>query len=313
MRVDSRECRTVGVSFSAIPAESAFRDFAVYVGFIRYPSARSGGVGAGMKSVGSLWREIVSMAGYLVRAGGGMLAALAIVAGGAASAGTAGAQSLEPGTELTLGPLGWSILFGLVDAGSVTEELGACEPPYDVDRDAVMCDDLRFDDWASVENFQAKVTGRDQMLRGEEAVVRANFSMTRLGEMADPQSGLELASATVRTPRGFEFKGGKASLSGVSTTTPLDLTYTVDPETGDVTVTAATGSMDLTAWQTAWGWSSDTIHMELTYVATEYVTDGETALRFSGTGVPDSGWVASGVTQVTPDLGPFGSSGSATS
>lgn len=255
------------------------------------------------------------MAGHLVRAGGTVLAALTIVAGGALSTGTAGAQSLEPGTEPSLSLVG-SIVYGLVDAGSVTEKLGACEPPYDVDRDAVMCDDLRFQDWASVANFQAELTGRDQMFRGEEAVVRANFSITKLGELADPQSGLELASATVRTPRGFEFKGGKASLSGVSgvsTATPLDLTYAVDPETGNVTVTAATGSMDLPAWQTARGWSSDNIRMELTYVATEYVTDGETALRFSGTGVPDSGWVATGVTQVTPDFDPFGSSGSTAS
>lgn len=255
------------------------------------------------------------MAGYLVRAGGAGLAALAIVAGGAASAGTAGAQSLEPGTELSSDPVG-SIAYGLVDAGSATVEQAECEPPYDVDLETAMCDDLRFQDRASVENFQAKLTGRDQMFHGEEAVVKAIFSIAKLEELADPQSGLELASATIRTPRGFEFKGGKASLSGVSgvsTATPLDLTYTVDPETGDVTVTAATGSMDLPAWQAAWGWFSDEIQMELTYVATEYVTDGETALRFSGTGVPDSGWVASGVTQVTPDLGPFGSSGSAAS
>lgn len=258
------------------------------------------------------------MAGHLVRAGGAMLAALAIVASGVASAGTAGAQSLDLG----LTPLVGSLVFGLEDAGlgSGTWTVGACEPFTDQDwawTGGMLCDDLRFEDRASVENFQAALTGREQVLRGEEAVVRAYFSITKLGELADPQSGLELASATIRTPRGFEFKGGKASLSGASgasgvwTTTPLDLTYTVDPETADVTVTAATGSMDLPASQTAWGWRSDEINMELTYVATEYVTDGETALRFSGTGVPDSGWVASGVTQVTPDLDPFGSSGSA--
>lgn len=73
--------------------------------------------------------------------------------------------------------------------------------------------------------------------------------------------------------------------------------FTVDPETGDVTVTASSGSMHLPTGQSASEFFSGAVRMELTYVATEFVGDGETSLRFSGTGVPDSGWVATGPTR----------------
>ncbi|TJZ79969.1 hypothetical protein FCG67_03480 [Rhodococcus oryzae] len=248
-----------------------------------------GGAGKGLAGASRLRETSVEVAGHVVRKGGSLLGALTIVAGGAlAGVGAAGA----------------------VDTGSFTSELGACQPFTDVDLGPSACDDLRYQDRAVVGDFDVELTGRDRVSHGENAVVRANFSINKPGDLVDPQSGLELTSATIRTPRGFVFTSGDASLSSWSSDAVLDATFTVDPETGDVTVTAPTGGWVIPTRESSWGVAAGSVRMNLNYTATESVDSGESALRFSGAGVPESGWVATGTTQVAPDLGGFGSSGS---
>lgn len=228
------------------------------------------------------------MAGQVVRAGGSVLAALTIVAGGAlVGVGAAGAQSSDMNMPV------------------------ACDPFTDEDfkDDPFPCDLQRFDERAYAGAFHVLFTGRDRVSPGENAVVRAYFSNNNPG-----RSGLELTSATVRTPRGFVFTSGSVRLNEYNSSNsgvPVDASFTVDSATGDVTVTAPTGGVDIPSFEDSpGGVRSQVVLVTLNYEPTEYVIDGKSSVRFSGTGVPDSDWVATGVTQVAPDFGGFGSSGS---
>ncbi|MGW0174265.1 hypothetical protein ACWDUM_10505 [Rhodococcus sp. NPDC003322] len=194
------------------------------------------------------------MVGRVARAGGAALAVLAMAAGGVvAGGGGAGAFSVDPGS---------------------TAGAPVCKPFTDEDElPQALCDDLRFEAYAPVGDFDVWLSGRERVYAGENHAVRAGFRARK--------AGVELSSATVRTPHGFEFKGGTVKLNG----TEVEATFTVDPATGDVTVAAPGG-----------GWTGN-VNMELTYRAGGLsLTAAETALRFSGSGVPDSGWVLKGAT-----------------
>lgn len=195
------------------------------------------------------------MVGRVARAGGAALAVLAMASGGVvAGGGGAGAFSVDPGS---------------------TAGAPVCEPFTDEDEFApqTLCDDLRFQASATVGDFDVFLSGRKRVYAGENHAVRASFRALK--------ADAELSSATVRTPHGFEFKGGTVKLNG----TEVEATFTVDPATGDVTVASPGG-----------GWTGN-VRMELTYRAGGLsLTATETALRFSGSGVPDSGWVLKGAT-----------------
>ncbi|MGW0040815.1 hypothetical protein [Rhodococcus sp. NPDC003348] len=223
------------------------------------------------------------MAGRVVRSDSAVLAVLAVLAMAAGGAlvggGAAGAQSAD---------------FGSTQGDS------SC-PPF-TDQDGPVggignfCDDYRWQKYAQVGDFQAGLTGRDSVQPGENAVVRTSFKVS--------EAGLRVASATVRTPKGYEFTGGTVSLNR----TAAPATFTVDPETGDVTVTTAGDGWEVpvTAMHNGLGEPNGMfagwVEMELTYRTSGLIPlgVGETALRFSGTGVPDSGWVVKGITTISP-------------
>lgn len=225
------------------------------------------------------------MTGRVVRASGAALAVLAMAAGGVAvGGGGAGAQSV------------------LLDdvTGSISSGQGPCEPFNDSDGgnglEPGWCDDLRWQNVTTVGDFRVWLTGRDRVQLGENAVVRTSFAVSK--------AGVELADATIRAPRGFEFKSGTVKLNGIA----VEATFTVDPATGDVTVAAPDGGWTVPVREM---YPGGPLHgganMELTYRAAGLpLTLGETALRFSGSGVPDSGWVLKGATKLGPDLSLFG-------
>jgi hypothetical protein len=221
------------------------------------------------------------MVGSLVRKGGSVLAALAVVAGGAVTGvGTAGAAG-----------------SGSLEQGSVA--LGSSAPPCYFEDPMPGCDDGLFNDEATVGNISLVYTGTSRAVAlGQETGFRARLS----------GRDVAITSVTHHVPRGFEFTGAHvwswAYPLGDAIETTLDSTAVVDPVTGDVTITAPAGG-----WIAADGRFTGSVFVSLDYKVTALSPDGASGLRFTGTGVPASeGWMATGTTKVTlvnPDT--FGS------
>lgn len=117
---------------------------------------------AGDRGAGGHWadrlpaqREIV-MVGRVARAGGAALAVLAMAAGGVvAGGGGAGAFSVDPGS---------------------TAGAPVCKPFTDEDElPQALCDDLRFEAYAPVGDFDVWLSGRERVYSGENHAVRAGF------------------------------------------------------------------------------------------------------------------------------------------
>ncbi|MGW0040824.1 hypothetical protein [Rhodococcus sp. NPDC003348] len=282
------EWRSTDAAFNALTCVKSQPDSALASRFSPYSWALSGGVRAGIGLVGfPARREIVSMVGRIVRAGGAVLAALAIVAGGAlAGVGSAGAQSSEEGFQGSVGDL----LFDFTVIG-----FPPCPP---ISQDNMPCDDGRFSSRAVVGDIGVGFKGTRELDRGDTAQMETTFWVEP--PIFDQQPNLQIASTTVRTPRGFVFTGGevKAGLAQM-----LDATFAVDPATGDVTATAPAGGWAIPSYQNSDGrFRTGSVTVVLNYEATEYVSQGEAAVRFSGTGTPESDWVLTGKTQVVPEL-----------
>ncbi len=232
----------------------------------------------------------MAMAGHVARTGGAVLAALTIVAGGAlAGVGSAGAQSSEDGFQGSVGDL----LYDLTITG-----FPPCEP---VSQDNMPCDDGRFDNgMVTVGNIKVDLDGPNELNLGDTAQITAYlWESPPYGVDLSKEPETQITSATVRVPRGFVFTGGEVS-SGP--TQVFDATFVVDPATGDVTATAPTNGWTIPRFQAANGvYHSRGIGVKLNFEATEYVYRGESAVRFSGTGVPSSDWVQTGETRVLPE------------
>ncbi|WP_139191321.1 hypothetical protein [Rhodococcus tukisamuensis] len=122
----------------------------------------------------------------------------------------------------------------------------------------------------------------------------------------DGMPGLAVTSVTHHAPRGFEFVGAEVS----SRTPPwwtdvnLDSTATVDPVTGDVTVTAPEGGWVIPTD----GFRSGQLYVYLRYKVVKPYLAGTAGVTFTGTDVPASkGWMATGITREVSAFGPFGS------
>ncbi|TQF74756.1 hypothetical protein FK531_01280 [Rhodococcus spelaei] len=217
------------------------------------------------------------MAGRLVRAGGSMLAAPTIAAGGAVTGvGTAGAAG-----------------SGSADGGSVA--LGSSAHPCTGEDTMPGCDDGQFKEVATVGHIQLEYIGSSKpVVLGQETGFLTRF---------DGRDAV-ITSVTHHPPRGFEFTSAKdwswSYPAGDGVVTYLDSTAVVDPVTGDVTVTAPAGG-----WTAAPGRYSGSVFVSLGYRATAFGQDGASGLRFTGTDVPASeGWMVTGTTKVTlMDLG----------
>lgn len=231
------------------------------------------------------------MGGHLVRAGGAVLAALTIVAGGA-TVGVGGAGAVSTGSTGVpqCDPYGGA-------------QMGPC------DDDAFQTAEQRVGD------FRMSFYGSDELVVGQNA-----WLLLRVGN-AGPRASLPdatVTSVTFHTPKGFEFAGvsvtsytPKSHLEE-SIYTTLDSTAVVDHVTGDVTVTAPAGGWAVpTRENGAGGIVSGEVAVSASFKATELVADGTSGVTFTGAGVPESeGWMATGTTQVIPvDLSGFGSLG----
>lgn len=232
------------------------------------------------------------MVGRQVRRGGAVLAALAIVAGGAVTgAGGAGAAST-----------------GSAGPGGPAAECGR------------QCDDA-FHGYAARGDIGVYYEGPVEAVVGREVTFKAEFETRGDGWTGLPD--VDVATVTHHAPEGFTFAGAAVTsydwTPGRYPVTVLDSAVAVDPATGDVTVAAPAGgwAIPVVAGQPrpqGIYYRSGTVTVKLRYTATRPVRDGASGLTFTGTGVPASeGWVTTGTTQVTEapkGLGGFGSSGS---
>lgn len=227
------------------------------------------------------------MVGSLVRKGGSVLAALAVVAGGA--------------------------LAGAGSAGSVA--LGSSAPPCSPEDSMPGCYHSNFEDVKKVGDIRLGYSGPKEAVLGSEVAFEPTLYAGDYGYHPSVPD-VAIKSVTHHAPKGFEFTGATvyaytpAGWPVGSTVTYLDKTVVVDPVTGDVTVTAPAGgwAVPVGDFGTS-GFNSGWVNVVLTYKVTELVSDGTSGATFTGTGVPASeGWVATGTTKVTPvDLGAFGS------
>lgn len=222
-----------------------------------------------------------------------MLAALAIVAGGAT--------------------------VGVGGAGAVSTGSTGVRPCDRYSPGDIACDRDTF--WAAeqrVGDFRMSFSGTDELVVGQNAWLSATF---RVGD-AGPQASLPdaaVASVTFHAPKGFEFVG--VSLYSYTPNfypeapiyTSPDSTAVVDHVTGDVTVTAPAGGWAVATRENGAGFIvSGQVTVRASYKATELVADGTSGVTFTGTGtgVPASeGWMATGTTRVIPVDLSFGSLG----
>ncbi|MET4610685.1 hypothetical protein ABIC28_001663 [Rhodococcus sp. PvR044] len=212
------------------------------------------------------------MVGQLVRRGGSVLAALAVVVGGATmGAGVAGGASV----------------------GS------SCTGIYEK-----LCNGEAFIDQGARGNILLAYQGPAKAKVGSEVLYFPGL------EARDGTPGLTVTSFTHHVPRGLEFVGAEViSYSPILPGAELDSTAMVDPVTGDVTVTAPAGGWVIPTAVTDTGSRTGFLRVNLRYKVVKSYLDGNTGVTFTGTGAPASeGWVATGFTTVTPvDLGTFGS------
>ncbi|SEM16081.1 hypothetical protein [Rhodococcus maanshanensis] len=250
----------------------------------------------------------MAIAGQLARAGGAVLAALTVVAGGA-GLGTAAAASTAPeSAEPMINFLALTML------GSTSTDHATCVPG---DPDPMPCDNGTFHS-SNRGELGAVFSGPHSLKRGENVQLDAQFFA-----FAMPNGGLHpsrpdkvVTSATIKNPDGFVFAGGdvtaythdEAGAVDSGSVTALDATFTVDPVTGDVTATPPAGGWDIPSVERAGGgFSSGMVHVKVNYQATELVRDGEAAVGFIGTGVPVTEWLPSPTIDVMPELGGSGS------
>lgn len=125
-----------------------------------------------------------------------------------------------------------------------------------------------------------------------------------------------LTSVTHRAPDGFEFVGATVIAHdwtpGRYPYTVLPSTTTVDPESGDVTVTAGEEGWPVPLMQLPEPYSTRKgfVYIQMRYLPTAPIRNGESAMSFTASGVPATdGWMAEGRTTVTA---PSTGSGSAT-
>lgn len=226
------------------------------------------------------------MGGNLVRAGGAVLAALAIAAGGAlAGSGTAGA-----------------IFVGDVWVnGSIDNATGGKPCSWDI-----------LPRPCSVESFQSNVLvgdtyldywGTDRAQPGDKTTFSAAFY---LGDPSTPVSDdvprpdVVINGLTHHAPRGFEFTGAWAyAYSHRNIQQRLDVNVVVDPVTGDVTVTAPDGGWAIPKDRNKEN-DNGRVHVALNYTVAELGGDSTSGMTFTGTDTPASGgWVATGDTRST--------------
>ncbi|SEM16052.1 hypothetical protein [Rhodococcus maanshanensis] len=215
------------------------------------------------------------MVGQLVRRGGSVLAALAVVVGGATmGAGVAGGA---PGGG-----------FGSSCSGLYEELCGEA-----------------FLDHGAKGNILLGYQGPAKAEVGSEVTYYPSFTAR------DGIPGLAVMSVTHHAPRGFEFVGAEVtSRPRFAADAKLDSTAVVDPVTGDVTVTAPAGGWAIPTSATDAGSLSGSLFVGLRYKVVESYLAGTTGVTFTGTDVPASeGWLATGATRVTSGIGGLGSSG----
>lgn len=246
--------------------------------------------------------------GHLVRAGGAVLAALSIVAGGVV-AGTGAATGAVMGIGSTDQGPWWAdeILQNLIRP---------CEPSLPWEYGDRGCYDNGFRDEGMLGNYRGVYYGPQEVAPGATvtftAVVvaqEAAFDVTASGESVD------ITSVTQHLPKGFEFVGVKVT-GYTPTETPgqtvnLESTVAVDPDGGDVTVTAPAGGWALNPGSNGGKFEGGSVSLDFTYKAPEGFVADSTGFTFTGTHVPASdGWVAEATTRVVPSSGVTGSSGS---
>ncbi|TQF74754.1 hypothetical protein FK531_01270 [Rhodococcus spelaei] len=240
------------------------------------------------------------MVGKLVRAGGSVLAALTIVAGGAVvGMGTAGAQT-----------------------GSADEVWrNLVSPCYDSDPffpDQRPCYRNNFSDSGMLGNYKGAYFGAKTVDQGAHATFTAVVVAQEAAfQVAAPEVNVDVTSVTHRAPKGFEFVAVKVTgitpapqpLGGQAVA--LDSTAVVDPVTGDVTVTAPAGGWALLPGRDGRQFAGGSVSLVFDYKAPDKDLGGDNGFTFTGTGVPASnGWVAQGNTRVVPVSGGIGSTGS---
>ncbi|MFI6430062.1 hypothetical protein [Rhodococcus oryzae] len=244
------------------------------------------------------------MIGQLVRRGGAVLAALTIVTGGAV-AGAGGAGAVSTGSAAgQLDEMWQNLLRPCHDTSAQFPDPGPCY------RNG-------FSDVGMLGNYKGAYSGVKEVDPGANATFAAVVVAQEAAfQVAAPEVNVDVTSVTHHAPKGFEFV--RVTVTGETPTpTPpwpvvdLDSTATVDPATGDVTVTAPDGGWALQPGRNGNMFAGGAVRLVFEYKAPDVALDGTNGFTFTGTGVPASdGWVASGNTRVLP-AGGMGSTGSA--
>lgn len=243
------------------------------------------------------------MVGHLVCKGGAVLAALTIVTGGAV-AGAGGAGAVSTGSAAgQLDEMWQNLLRPCHDYSPQFPDLGPCYR-------------AGFSDNGTLGNYLGAYSGVKEVDPGAKALFTASVVAKEAAfQVPSPEVDVDVTSVTHHAPKGFQFVGVKVT-GGTPTPTPpwpiVDLasTTTVDPVTGDVTVTAPDGGWALQPGRNG-GFAGGYVSLVFEYKAPDVALDGTNGFTFTGTGVPASeDWVASGNTRVMP-AGGMGSTGSA--
>ncbi|CRK53947.1 conserved exported hypothetical protein [Rhodococcus sp. RD6.2] len=229
------------------------------------------------------------MGGHLVRVGGVVLAALTIAAGGmTVGVGTAGALLSSGHSDTPCPP-----------------QVGPWFPHLPTLEEILMpCDEQEFFSVSKVGNAYLGYRGPDAAAPGQvvdfEMWFSLDFPLNR-NDVPASQPDRVVTTLTHHVPRGFEFRAAEVRSDWI----PLDATTSVDPVTGDVTITAPSDG-----WVIPNNGTMDTLNVTMTYAVTEVGEDGASRVGFTGTDSPVSGqWAATGNTRAHQDFmeGPLGS------
>lgn len=239
------------------------------------------------------------MARYLVRAGGSVLAALTIVAGGAV---------MGAGTAVAL-PSWMDEIWQNVAPPCVAgqDNLGDARP---------YCYNTWFLKNEIVGDQKFYYQGRKVAAPGAEV----QFHVGVRGMQAaydDPAADVDVTSFTHHVPKGFELIGVRAVRQtptdrGAPVDEKLeDFTTVVDPVSGDVTVMAPSGGWAIPPGYDHGRFESSSVSVTFTYRAPDEAFQGTTGMTATGTEVPTvRGWIMTEDIRSDTDNGGAGSTGS---
>lgn len=248
------------------------------------------------------------------RLGSAVLAVLAI--GGAATAVStpiAGAEAILFGssTGSVEGQTPW-----LLD--EALDQLRYCQHQWGYP-DRGPCYTNGFWDRGTLGDYSAVYYGPEEAAPGAEVVFTAVVvAEDHAFSVPNSEEDVDVTTVTYLPPKGFEFVGVRVTGHTPSETPSLppepdlERSVSVDPGSGEITVTAPNGGWVLQPGRNGDKFEGGSVALRFTLRAPDQRVSGSSSgFEFTGTSVPSSdGWVASGTTRVWPDAEGTGSAGS---